>query len=216
MRDRENKIIQLFKTAQKKKEKKETQLSIAQTINGNNNIQVGGDFINVTTKTPTIIKIEPPQGTIGSDPILKQAILRRFNKLGEEREKRFGKQAYAVMYKKFKKDFGIENAHWTIIWTWPKECAEAIIQYLDDKYNNTIAGRIEKATKKETYLHSRPFLYKKEKELLEQLGYNLSSPEIKKALKKYFGVDSHKDLSHLNHWLWVCYLEDCVKKLEDE
>ena len=37
-----------------------------------------------------------PDGTIGADPILRQTIQDMFNRLGEEREKRFSKQHYCL------------------------------------------------------------------------------------------------------------------------
>jgi hypothetical protein len=171
--------------------------------------------IKVITKGKPLVKIAPSPDSIGSDPLLKQAMITRFNRLGEEREKRFGKNAYTVMYNKFKRDFGIKNNKWTIIWTWPKECAQTIIEYLEEKFSKTIQGRIEKAANREGYLHQRKYLYKREKELLEHFGLSLGSIEIKKLLSDYFGVQSHTQLSHLQHWQWVCYLEGEAKKIEE-
>jgi hypothetical protein len=163
------------------------------------------------SKSPRPIKVLPPLNSIGADALLKQAIQTRFNKIGESREKRFGKKAYAVMYNNFKRDFQIGKAQWTIVWTWPVACADAVIKYLDDKYANTIAGRLENATKRSNYLHTRPNLYKKEIELLSHLGYSLDSEFVKDSLKRFFGVTSHTMLSHLEHWQWVCHLEAIVQ-----
>jgi hypothetical protein len=171
--------------------------------------------IKVITKGKPSVKIAPAPDSIGGDPLLKQAIITRFNRLGEEREKRFSKNAYTVMYNKFKRDFGIKNNKWTIIWTWPKECAQAIIGYLEEKFSKTIQGKIEKAANREGYLHTRKYLYKREKELLEHFGLSLGSIEIKKLLSDYFGVQSHTQLSHSQHWQWVCYLEGEAKKIEE-
>jgi hypothetical protein len=183
---------------------------ISQSIKGNGNVQVAGDFIDARS---SIIKVLPPTDSIGSDPLLKETIMAHFNRLGEEREKRFGKNAYRVMYRKFKKDFCIEHNAWTIIWTWPKDCSEAIIDYLNKKYDETIQGRIERAAKREGYPHRRPFLYKREAELLEHLGYCMDSPEVKGALSRFFGSSSHSELSRLQHWQWVNYLESRVKEI---
>ncbi|MBI3584012.1 MAG: hypothetical protein HY096_08690 [Nitrospinae bacterium] len=209
------KIINTEKEASVPRPRKPKQ-AISQSIRGNKNIQVGGDMINVITPKTPEIKYLPPINSIGGDPLLKQAIQERFNQLGEEREKRFGKSAYPVMYKNFKKAFGIKNNPWTVIWVWPKECARAIIDYLDKKFANTIQGRIERAASREDYIHTRPHLYKREKELLDHLGLNLSSLEVKRLLSEYFGVSSHSKLSHLQHWQWICYLEGQVKKLEEQ
>jgi hypothetical protein len=183
------------------------------TIIGNRNVQVAGDYI-VSEKQP-IKNILPPADSIGADPLLKQRITTLFNKIGEQREKRFGKRAYSVLYSNFKRDWGIKNNKYTIIWTWPKECAPAIIEYLEDKYNNTIQGRIERAASMKGYIHTRPQLYRKEIELLEHLELNMKSQEVRMLLEAYFGASSHTQLSHLNHWQLVCYLEGLVKQIEE-
>jgi hypothetical protein len=177
--------------------------------------QIGGDLKISTTKAPNI-NILPPRGTIGANPMLKQSIEIGFNKIGEEREKRFGKKAYQVLYNNFKKDFGIKNAKWTIIWGWPEACAEEILQYLDTKYKNTIAGRMENAASKPTYIHERPYLYKREKELLGQIGLSMNCQIVKDFLSRFFRVDTHAKLTHLEHWQLVCYLEQEVKDSYEE
>lgn len=190
--------------------------NISQTINNANiygNVkQIGGNVIYITKKPPDV-KILPPIGSIGANPLLKQSIILEFNKLGEERAKRFGKRAYAVMYNTFKSDFEIKNAMWTVIWEWPEACANEILIYLGEKYNRTMAGRIEKAAIKPGYVHKRAFLFQREKELLAQIGFDISSEEVRGNLKRYFGVESHKYLTNLQHWQWVCYLEKEVNKM---
>ena len=192
---------------------KKPEAATSMSIAGDGNVQVAGDFV-ITTKKPEK-KILPPPDSIGADPLLKNRITTLFNKIGEAREKRFGKSAYSVLYSKFKKGWGIKNNKWTIIWTWPKECAPAIIDYLEEKYSNTIQGRSEKAGGKKGYIHTRPYLYKKETELLEHFGMTMKSPEVRDLLKTSFGVISHAQLSHLEHWQLVCYLEGLVKKIEE-
>lgn len=193
--------------------------TISQTIS-NSSIsgtvhQIGGDLHITTNKMPDIKTLPPPE-SIGGNPLLKQSIISRFNKLGEEREKRFGKSAYPAMYANFKRDFGIKERKWTKIWEWPEVCAEQIIRYLDDKYNNTKAGRIEKAATRPGYIHKRPYLFKREKEFLSQLELDIKSQEVKHSLQEYFGVTSHKNLTNLQHWQWVCYLEKEVDKIYEK
>ena len=195
-----------------KPSRKRPKTRISQSITGDGNVQVAGDY-KVTAKKAPDIKVMPPPESIGADPLLTQRITTLFNKIGEEREKRFGKRAYSVMYSKFKKDFGIKNNRYTIIWTWPKEFAPAIIPYLENKYNNTIQGKTEKAASKKGYPHTRPQLYKKEKELLEHLDLGMGSPEVRQLLKSFFGVTSHTKISHLEHWQFVNYLEGLVNKM---
>lgn len=149
----------------------------------------------------------PIMGTIGANPLIKTSIIERFNKLGEQREKRHGKSAYGLMYKNFKKDLGIKKQPWTCIWDWPEDAAGSIRYYLDTKYANTIAGRIETARAKVDYIPSRPQLVAKEKAALSLLGLEMDSPELRELLNRLFGVVSHTKLSHLNYWHLVLYLE---------
>ncbi len=200
--------------SQERKQKEAENEMINQKILGNNNIQVGGNFI-VNNKPPEI-KILPSPSSIGADTLLKSRIIELFNKIGESREKRFGKKSYTVMYNNFKKDFGIKNNKWTIIWDWPNECAPAILDYLQTKYKKTMDGRIEHASARIDYRHTRPHLYRKERELLSHLGLELGSQKVKLALKDFFGVTSHSKITHLQHWLWVCYLEGVVQSIEEE
>lgn len=209
-------LANFFKSNKKPVDSNEPTLS--QNIEGNGNIQIaGGNFAIVNqNKPPVYIKVLPPSNSISNDTLLKQRIQTLFNKIGDERKKRFGQSAYPVMYNKFKKDFKIKNNPWTTIWEWPKACATEIIHYLEDKYNNTIQGRIEKAVSQKNYIHTRPHLYKKEKELLSHLGLKLNSKTVVDFLQQSFGVSSHTKLSHLEHWQLVCYIEDVVKEIETE
>jgi hypothetical protein len=192
--------------------------NIRQNLTGNNNFQVGaiGGDLNLYPQAKTTVKLLPPPGTIGANPLLKQAIKERFNKLGEEREKRFGKRAYEVMYKIFKTAFDIKNDKWTVIWNWPEAAGDPIIHYLDAKYANTISGRITQSIEKGTFIPTKRQSYAREKELLEQLDLEISSPQVKECLAKYFGVNSHTKLTRTSHWQWVMYLEQQVKEMIGE
>ncbi len=192
--------------------------NIQQNVAGSNNVQAGivyGD-LNVKSQGKPVIQHLPPPGTIGANTLLKNAIIERFNKLGEEREKRFGKGAYGAMYKIFKTDFAIKKNKWTVIWDWPEAMGDAIIKYLDEKYANTISGRIAGAIERGTAIPGRGYLYAREKELLEQIGLSISSPAVKEALSRYFGVNSHTKLTIVKHWQWVEYLEQLIKEMIGE
>lgn len=164
-----------------------------------------------TPKAPKIVRL-PVAGTIGAEPLVKSSIIERFNKLGDERKKRFGKSAYGVMYKNFKSDFKIRKQEWTCIWDWPVATATNIRYYLDDKYGNTIAGRIQRAREKKDYIPGRPQLFAREKASLEMLGIELKSDELKQYMNRLFGVTSHARLSHLQHWLFVLHLENAARQ----
>ncbi len=190
-----------------------TRKSCSQKVVNSGVIYGGCNQIINTNLSPTI-KILPPQGTIGANLLLKKKIQDLFTKLGDERAKRFGKEsAYSVMNRNFNKSFDIESR--AEIWRWPESSAALIVQYLEEKYANTIAGRKEMASKKADYIPTRPQLYNREKELLSHLGQKIASPEIDEELQRHFGVTSHKDLTLQQHWFWVCHLEDTVKKIVD-
>ena len=185
--------------------------SLSQNIVGNNNIQIGE--LSMRAGATVRIALLPAPGTIGANHLLKQAMMDRFNKLGEEREKRFGKSAYPVMYSLFKRAFGIKKKRsWTDIWNWPEAAADEITKYLDEKFANTIAGRVESAAQKGRRIPSKGDLFRREKELLAQLDLEISSPKVTNALVKYFGVNSHTKLDSLKHWHWVMYLEELVRQ----
>lgn len=183
--------------------------TIAQNISGNDNFQQ-----IVITNRPPPVNVLPALDSIGNEPLLKQRIKELMNKVGDARKARGLENAHAVLARQLKRRFKIKNNKWTIIWDWPVECADDIIAYLEGLYQKTIPGRVEKAAKREDYLHSRPQLYKMEKELLSHFGLELSSPQVKTSLIQFFGVDSHKDLTRIQHWQWVKYLEGEVMRLE--
>lgn len=217
MTSRKGQIIDFLEEAQKKKAKttiRAKKPSISQSITGNHNMQAGRDLNIVTQKMPDI-KVLPPPESIGGNVFLKKTIQDLFGKIGEARMKNHPETAFAVMYNIFKKDFDIPSKKkWTEIWSWPVECADSIIEYLQGKYSNTIQGRIEKAAKKEGYLDTRPQLYKKEKDLLSHFGLTADSGEVREQLFHLFRVRSHKDMTRLQHWFWVKHLEKLVDGLE--
>jgi hypothetical protein len=186
---------------------------VLQIAKGNKNIQIVGDIYN-TTKPPVQILLPPPN-SIGSDALLKQRIQTLFNKIGDEREKRFPGSGHAVLAKKFNSDFGIKNNKWTIIWTYPIECAPEIIQYLENKYANTVQRKKEKAWVKENYIPPRNILYAPESELLTHIGLTTKSIKVKDMLNNFFGVQSHTQLTPNQHWQFVKYLENIIKHKYD-
>ena len=158
----------------------------------------------------------PIVGTIGANAAIKNSIVERFNKLGDERKKRHGQSAFPVMYNKFKKDFGIKNQHWTCIWDWPETAAGSIRYYLDAKYDNTKAGRIEARQSAPDHIPSRTQLIIRETKALACFDLDMKSPEAKTLLGELYGVDSHTRLKHLDHWLFVLHLEGKARNVFGE
>ncbi len=100
-----------------------------------------------------------------------------------------------------------------MIWGWPEECAQEILDYLDKKYGNTKPGRIKNAAKRKDHIPPRPELHNMEKEALSHFGLKPDSPEVREMLQRFFGVTSHKDIDQRQHWQFVWYLKDEVDKL---
>lgn len=190
--------------------------AVRQSIKGSGNVQVAGGVGSMTIRTakgPKIV-IAPAPDSIGANGLLKEQIKEAFGKLGTEREKRFGKSAYQTLYATFKNDFHIpKELPWTIIWDWPESRSPEILQYLEGKYDNTIAGKIEKAAKKPGYQHTRGQLFAREKELLDHLGLKPSSPEVKDEMRRVFGTDTHKNLDPRQHANWVAHIERWVDRM---
>jgi len=101
-----------------------------------------------------------------------------------------------------------------MIWLWPTECADRIIKYLKDKYDNTIQGKIAKAAKKEGYMDTRPQLYKQEKELLGHLDLTMDNEIVRDRLFQFFHTRSHRELTHQQHWMWVQHLKKIIDDME--
>ena len=158
----------------------------------------------------------PIVGTIGANATIKNSIIELFNKLGNERRKRHGPSAFPVMYNKFKKDFGIKDQLWTCIWDWPETAASSIRYYLDAKYDNTKAGRIEARQSDPDHIPSRLQLIVRETKALAFFDLDMRSPEVKTLLQELYGVNSHTKLTHLNHWLFVLHLEGKARSVFGE
>ena len=190
-------------------------VKIDQTTIGDGNVTIGQFSGSIKTSKVKVTKAPVP-GTIGANPFLKQRIQEGFNSLGEARKKRLGDlpSVFPAMYKTFKRDFDIGNVPWTVIWDWPEQSAQAIVDYLQAKVDNTIDGKITKAATRPGYRHTRPQLYAQEKELLEHLGWDMKSPQVKQLLMEFFGKSSHADLTYEQHLRLVSYFRQMVEKME--
>ena len=213
--DKDSKPRRTRKTA-----KKQPETSTIQNITGNGNKVAGGSineihYHNHSRKT-TKEKIYPPPDSIGGNAMLKKSIQDRIKKLADARMEHWGydpKKTYSIIYTQFKKAFRMPvKSTFTEIWRWPTGCANTILDYLDEKYANTIPGKIEESASRPGYIHTRPHLYRLEGELLSNIGLQISSPEVKEMLQYYFGKQSHRSLTDLEHWIFVKYLDEVVKK----
>ncbi|MDC5755206.1 hypothetical protein OPW41_08805 [Vibrio europaeus] len=232
--DLKNEIQSLFQSSVKSKDtksskndsssskpRKASKTKESQIINGSGNIQAGGNIsVNFGTNKTVTTNILPPEGTIGGDLTLKSGIQERFRKLAEYRSELRGgskaatAQAYKIMYNNFKKDFGVSKKGFKEIWLYPASCAQDIIDYLDKKIANTKQGRIEQAAGKNTYVHTRPWLYQLEGDYTHILDF--PSSERENILKQWFGVSSRGQLTDNQHWQYVNYLKLKIEVLDED
>lgn len=174
------------------------------------NSSVNYDLLSETAKSIFI-----PHIPLSTEPDVIQRMKDLFSAIGDARRVRKGKKAYISMYGKFKKDYHITDEKWTTIWTWPKECSKSFLIYLEDRAANPEVPKGEPAPKKRFYIPPRPYLFKVECDFLAKLGLSTKSPELKEFMNICFAVTSHSDLTHIQHWELVCYLESLVaEKLE--
>ncbi|MCX5888115.1 MAG: hypothetical protein NTY36_01520 [Deltaproteobacteria bacterium] len=207
-RSRSNVVKFPPKTVRKNRKKKEP--TIYQSIEGNNNTQFVGN--PVFSMHPPKVTVAPPPNSIGADPLLKQSIMERFNKLGELYNNRFPGKGFAILHGNFKKDFGITNQNYTIYNQWPLGMAPYVINYLDDLYVYTVSGRFAQRMINKDYLQTKNYCKKREKELTKELNLNINGPEMIQWLYQRFMVSSYQQLDRLQHNLFVTYLEDMVLK----
>lgn len=184
------------------------------TINKGDNYNFSGKVeggINITAKTKRInTTIQPVQGTIGANPLLVERITGLFNELGLRREERYGKSAYSVMYKEFKKDFSIpRNQKYTSFQLWPEARAQEIIDYLEQKLSKTIQGKKEKASAES--VQNTPYLLSESTRLHKMLG--LTESDYRGRLHYLFGVTSRADLNPSQLANYVEYLRQEVEKI---
>ena len=183
---------------------------VFQKAQGNNIIQAGRDVGPVTIKTTNKkqeIKIQPPEGSIGSDSFLLQRIQGKFNELGLRREERFGKTSYPVMYSEFKKYFNIpRNQKYTSYQLWPKNRGKEILYYLEEKLDNTIKGRKLKANVKKGQTTQN--LLSESTRLHKLLGW--TEQQYRAHLHYLFGVTSRSELDIAQLTNYVAYLKEKI------
>lgn len=187
--------------------------NVSNNIVGDNNINVSGKLeggINVHTKTKKVnMNIQPPAGTIGANALLVDRIESLFNKLGLIREESFGKNAYKVMYSNFKRDFSIpKHKSWTSYKLWPEIRGQEIIDYLNEKLENTKQGRIKNAFEKKG--HDQKYLLGETTRLHKMLGW--TEQDYRGKLHYRYEVTSRADLQPDQLADYVAYLKQEVDR----
>ncbi|SMF94338.1 hypothetical protein SAMN02949497_1648 [Methylomagnum ishizawai] len=191
-------------------------------VNGNGNQVAGGDINNTThirvagSSRPKI-EVLPPPGSIGANPLLRVRIDDLFKQINDFRHKRLGKSfRFSGIHGDLAKAFGLKSKEWRQIWLWQESRADEVIAWLEAKRDNTQQGRIEKAARGEGYRHTRPHLFRIEKECLEKLGWDGSSPEVRAMRYRMIGKESRADMSYNELARWVAYVQEEVKRFHGE
>ena len=113
------------------------------------------------------------------------------------------------MYNEFKKAFNISrNQKYTAYLLWPESRGQEIIDYLTEKLDNTIKGRIQKAASRKG--NNTKVLLGETSKLHKMLGW--SEQEYRARLHYMFGVTSRADLSAAQLANYVAYLKEEVDR----
>jgi hypothetical protein len=189
-------------------------------VNGNGNQVAGGNINNThirVTGRAAKIEIPLPPGSIGANPLLRQRIDNLFKQINEYRYERLGKKyRFGTIHGELAKAFDLKAKDWKQMWLWPEARADDVIKWLEDKRDNTQQGRIEKAARREGYRHTRPHLFRIEKECLEKLDWDGSSDEVRAMRYRLIGKASRADMSYDELARWVAYLQGEVKRFHEE
>lgn len=195
----------------------------------NNNGNVIGHVEKFYSQSTKVIKTPPPD-TIGADGHLTNTLKDKINELADTRAKDFVKQrkyptyeaaigpVYQVIYKGFRSFMG--RPSWdrrqaiTIIKELNVNQFDEILNYFNEKLSQTVTGKIKGAMKKSTSGTPFHMLMNRERELLAKIGFKPVSPEVYAALKRYYGVSSHKCLHTSQHKDWISHIESIVDKAE--
>lgn len=190
---------------------------VRQSIKGNGNVQIGGGLgsMNIRTIKGPKIEIAPPLGSIGANPALRTRIEGLIKQINDYRYQRLGKAyKFGALNGELAKAFGLKPADWKNIWLWDESSAEEIIAWLEGKRDNTQQGRVEKATKREGFQHSRGHLFRLEKDYSGQLGWNDDYAKSKRLL--ITGKESRADMNDVEFRAWVGYLRREVELMYGE
>ncbi len=172
---------------------------------------VGRDKVAVTIKTGgKAVKVTPPPGTIGHDPVLHNRIERLIDQLTKYRIERLGKDQAGNIVRKigsdFKKAFRIPKQ---VSRAWlPVERAPEAIAWLENLIDNTQHGRIRQARRRNP---SRGTLMGEQARLLKVLEWD--EERMRRELKLRFGVTSRSELDLDSLQEWVYFLDREAKQL---
>lgn len=189
----------------------------SQSIRGNGNTQIAGGVQSLTIKAGKAPKIElaPPTGSIGANPALRGRIEALIKEVNEYRYIRLGKAFKGgALYGELARAFGLKATEWRSIWLWDEVRASEVIAWLTSKRDNTQQGRINKAAKNEGYQHTKGHLFKLEKDYLGKLEW--PDDATRKRRQLITGHASRTDLSDSDFRNWVAYLRRELEQMYGE
>lgn len=158
-----------------------------------------------------------PPGSIGANPLLKSRIIKIFKKINEFRAERLGsKYKYGAIHGDLARHFGLKAKEWTDIWLWPDSRADEVISFLEDKRDNTLQGRVNKAASRAGYKHTRGHLFRLEGEALAKLEWDGSSDTVRELRYRLVGKTSRSDMTDNEFANWVAHLEGEVRRAHGE
>lgn len=205
------------------------QINISVRNNSGNVVGSVGDNAKFISKTTKIVK-GPAPDTIGANDHLVRIINDEIKKLVHTRIKdwvrirRYPNEeaargpAYTSVSDGLRGELGIPHRDKRRIDYIFKELNvnrfDEIMEYLREKYSATITGKIKGGVRKAK--NRTPFyaLMQAEGALLEKIGLKADSPEVYDALRRYYGVTSHKHLETGQHKDWISRLEHIVDAVE--
>lgn len=187
--------------------------SIAQVGNGN----TYNDHKTVIQTLKTTVEVAPPPGSIGAHPLLRSRIDKLFKAINKFRAERLGdKYKYGAIYGEMARHFGLKAKEWTDMWLWPESRADEVIHFLEDKRDNTRQARVNKASSRPGYKHTRPHLFRLEKEALAKLGWDDKSDAVRDLRYRLIGKSSRSDMMDNEFRNWVAHLEAEVRRVHGE
>lgn len=189
----------------------------SQSIRGNGNTQIAGGVQSLTIKAGKAPKVElaPPKGSIAANVALLNRIKTLIKEVEEHRASRMGKGfKYGVLHGEMAHAFGLKRSEWRAIWLWDEDRANDVITWLESKRDNTQQGRINKAAKNEGYQHTRGHLFKLEKDYLGQLEW--PDDVTRKRRQLIAGHVSRAELSDGDFRNWVAYLRRELEQMYGE
>ena len=174
---------------------------VNQSIIGDGNFQVTGDLTLNQLKS---IKQElvPPIDSIGASSTLVTRIETLLGDVKKAQYKRIGKSYnWGALNGQLAIAFGFSNTSWKKVFLLPQSRGNDVIAWLQRKYDNTISGRIEKASMQPGYQHTKRNCYKLEASFAQQLDWN--EEELKAQRIAFTGITSRRYIKVALYNQWV-------------